>query len=139
VSENDKQSIDMDATVANYLVLRNKRDQLLQAYKESDAEIKGEMGALELEMLAVCNTLNVSNLRTSHGTVMRKLDEKYGCTDWTGFYDFVLEHKVPELLEKRVHQTNLKEFMHQHADSGLPPGVNVFREYSISVRKATGT
>jgi hypothetical protein len=40
-------------------------------------------------------------------------------------------------LERRIHQGNFKEFMSEHANEGLPPGVNVMKELGITVRKPT--
>ena len=40
-----------------------------------------------------------------------------------------------ELFESRIHQGNFKEFIAERKDDGLPPGVNVMREFGIVVRK----
>ena len=47
------------------------------------------------------------------------------------------EREMPELFEARIHQGNFKDFMSEHASEGLPPGVNVMREFTITVRKPT--
>ena len=39
-----------------------------------------------------------------------------------------------ELLEKRIHQSNMKEFMEQHPELH-PPGLNVDSEYEITIRR----
>jgi hypothetical protein len=44
-------------------------------------------------------------------------------------------HEAPELFEGRIHQGNFKEFIADRKDEGLPPGVNVMREFTIVVRK----
>ena len=49
-------------------------------------------------------------------------------------YEFILEHDVPELLDKRLNQTNLKQFLEENPDV-MPKGMNVDTEYVISVRK----
>jgi hypothetical protein len=49
----------------------------------------------------------------------------------------VLEHQALELLERRIHQGNFKEFITERQDEGLPPGVNVMREFGVTVRKPT--
>jgi hypothetical protein len=40
-----------------------------------------------------------------------------------------------ELFEGRIHQGNFKQFMSEHEGEGLPPGVNVMREFGVTVRK----
>jgi len=42
-----------------------------------------------------------------------------------------------DCLERRIHQGNFKQFMAEHEQDGLPPGVNVMREYAITVRRAS--
>lgn len=66
---------------------------------------------------------------------MRSIKSRVHVLDWDAFYDYVLENKAPQLLQKRVHESNFEEFMSERRQDGLPPGVNVAREYSITVRK----
>jgi hypothetical protein len=46
-----------------------------------------------------------------------------------------MENDAVDLLERRIHQGNFKQFMAEHERDGLPPGVNVMREFGIVVRK----
>ncbi len=39
-----------------------------------------------------------------------------------------------ELLEKRIHQTNMKTFMEENPDLH-PEGLNMDKEYAITIRK----
>ena len=39
-----------------------------------------------------------------------------------------------ELLEKRIHQMNMKEFMENNPDAH-PPGLNIDSEYEITIRR----
>ena len=70
---------------------------------------------------------------------MRSIKDRYTTNDWDGFKKFILDHEAVDLLERRIHQGNFKEFMAEHKDEGLPPGVNVMREFAISVRKPTNS
>jgi hypothetical protein len=47
----------------------------------------------------------------------------------------MFEHNVPELLERRIHQTNIKQFLEENPDM-LPLGLNVEAEQSITVRRS---
>jgi hypothetical protein len=49
-------------------------------------------------------------------------------------HKFVMEHDVPEFLEKRLNQTNVKTFLEENPET-VPMGLNVDSEYIISVRK----
>jgi hypothetical protein len=47
---------------------------------------------------------------------------------------FIAEHDAFELLEKRIHQTNMKQFLEENPDLH-PAGLNVDSEYSVTVRR----
>jgi hypothetical protein len=126
-----------DELVEAYLLIRSERDRLLREYELADAKLKEDMAKLEAVMLEMCNAVNADSIKTKHGTVMRKLNERFFCQDWENFYKFVLDAEAIQLLERRIHQSNFKQFLAETAMDGLPPGVNVMREYGVSVRKAS--
>ena len=132
---------DMEELVKTYLTIRNERDRIESEFKEQDAALKAEMATLEQAMLAGCNEIKADSIKTSHGTVMKRLSERFTCSDRENFNKFVLEHGAVELFEGRIHQSNFKEFISERNNSlheaGLPPGVNVMREFVITVRKPT--
>lgn len=127
--------VNTEELVAAYINLRNTREKLLMQYETEDEKLKAEMALVEKSLLNICNSVNADSIKTSHGTVMRKLNERFFCQDWDNFYKFVLDNEAVQLLERRIHQGNFKEFMKDHEGDGLPPGVNVMREYGVSVRK----
>jgi hypothetical protein len=126
-----------DQLVETFITLRNERDRLRNEYEAQDAKVKEEMTTLEQALLSICNETNATSIKTDKGTVIRKLNERFFCSDWDNFRDYVLEHQALELLERRIHQGNFKEFIAERQDEGLPPGVNVMREYGVTVRKPT--
>ena len=128
---------DTDELVETYLQIRTAREKLLRDYEAADLALKEDMLKLEAVMLEMCNAVNADSIKTKHGTVMRKLNERFFCQDWDNFYKFVLDNEAVQLLERRIHQGNFKEFLKDHEGDGLPPGVNVMREFGISVRKAS--
>lgn len=129
--------VNTEEIVEAYIALRSERDLLLRDYEQKDQSLKAEMTKLEAVLLDICNTVNADSIKTAHGTVMRKLNERFFCQDWDNFYNFILENEAPQLLERRVHQANFKEFMAGHEQDGLPPGINVMREYGVTVRKSS--
>lgn len=130
---------DTDALVETYLTIRRKRETLKADYESADSELKEDMTRLEQALLAICNETNVNGLKTTHGTVTRTVKDRFFCTDWDHFKKFVELEGSIDLLERRIHQRNFKEFMANRESGGLPPGVNALREYDITVRKASTT
>ena len=127
--------LNLDELVKIYLTIRNEREKLKSGWEVKDGELEQEMKLLEQSMLTVCNDTNASSIRTESGTVIRSLKERFTTNDWDNFKKFVLDYEAIDLLERRIHQGNFKEFMAEHQGEGLPPGVNVMREFTIVVRK----
>lgn len=130
-------SVDIDQMTEAYLSIRTAREALAREFEEKDGELKRDLQQLEAELLSVCNEINVDSLKTKHGTIMRKLSERFFCSDYDNFKTFVKENDALDLFERRIHQGNFRQFMSDHKDDGLPPGINVMREYGVSVRKAS--
>ena len=129
--------VNAEELVEAYIAIRNKRAQLLQQYEAEDGRLKEDLSKLEAALLSVCNSINADSIKTKHGTAMRKLNERFFCEDWDNFRRFVLENEALELFEKRIHQGNFKQYMAENEADGLPPGVNVMREFAITVRKSS--
>lgn len=127
--------LNLDELVKIYLTIRNEREKLKSNWEVKDGELEQDMKSLEQSMLTVCNDTNASSIRTESGTVIRSLKERFTTNDWDNFKKFVLDNEAIDLLERRIHQGNFKEFMAEHQGEGLPPGVNVMREFTIVVRK----
>ena len=127
----------LDELVKIYLTIRSEREKIESEWKTRDAEFKNEQAMLEQQMLAVCNESNATSIKTEEGTVIKTLKERFTLSDRDSFNKFVRENDAVELFEARIHQGNFKDFMAEHADDGLPPGVNVMREFTIVVRKPT--
>jgi hypothetical protein len=130
-------SVDIEELVGAYLNIRSARDLLRTKYEAEDSELKSEMLELETVLLSACNEVNANSINTSYGTVIRKVTERYSCSDWDGFKQFVLDNDAIDLYEKRIHQKNFKTYLEENPDDGLPPGVSVMREYGVSVRKSS--
>lgn len=129
--------MDTEVLVEAYINVRGQREKLLREYEAADANLKEDLRRLEVALLDICNTVNADSIKTTHGTVMRKMNERFFCNDWDNFYRYVLDNKAVQLLERRIHQGNFKEHMREVEGDGLPPGVNVMREFGVTVRKSS--
>lgn len=120
---------------ALYIKMRDKRSQLLKAYEAEDDAIKLQMATVQEKLLAICEATGASSLKTDAGTVIRSVKSRYWTNDWSAMRDFIKEHDALDLLEQRIHQTNMKTYLAENPDQ-LPPGLNQISEYVISVRKS---
>jgi len=135
IEKNNDGDLNFEELVKIYLTIRNEKERVEAEWKVQNDALVADMKVLEGQMLDVCNKNNASSMRTQSGTVIRKLTERYTVSDGDGFRKFVLENGLVDLFEARIHQGNFKEFIAEHKDDGLPPGVNVMREFGIVVRK----
>lgn len=127
--------ITVDQLVAVYIKVRDARDTARREADRLDADFESQLDTLNKEILEICKETGADSIKTPHGTAIRSVKSRYWTNDWEKFYQFVFEHHAPELLEKRIHQTNIKQFLEENPDL-LPLGLNVDSEHSITVRRS---
>jgi hypothetical protein len=127
--------IPVDRLVAAYIKMRDKRSEILRTYEEQDEAIKVQMNTVESKLLELCKTIGADSLKTQHGTIIRSVKTRYWTSDWEAMHKFILEHKMPDLLEKRVSQTTMKQMLEENPDL-MPKGMNIDSRYSITVRRS---
>ena len=110
------------------------RAKLQKEFDDSDAVIAGQMDVVKSQLLELCNELGVSSLKTEYGTITRSTKTRYWTGDWSSMHSFLKEHDSLDLLERRIHQTNMKTFLNEYPDLH-PPGLNADSHYSISITK----
>ena len=118
--------------VAAYIKLR-------EAIREKEDEIKALKEKQELvsaSMLDLCSKEDIDSIKTPFGTLTRRIYSSYWTSDWDQMYKFISENDAYHLLEKRIHNTNMKEFLEENPDA-LPIGLQSDRKYAVSVRKPT--
>jgi hypothetical protein len=125
----------LDKLAQVYIKIRDARTKLKAEFDERDLLLKEQAVTLEASMLDACKDLNASSIRTPHGTIVRSVKSRYWTNDWDSMYRFIEEHSAFGLLEKRLHQTNMKEFLTENPDL-LPMGLNVENEYTVVVRRS---
>tara|TARA_R100001594_G_scaffold6939_3_gene19245 strand:- start:3189 stop:3590 length:402 start_codon:yes stop_codon:yes gene_type:complete len=117
-----------------FIKIRNKRSELSAKYKEEDEKLRNQQDKIKHALLGHCKEHDVESVRTSEGLFYRTTKTRYWTSDWEHMYSFIKEHDVPEFLEKRLNQTNVKQFLEENPEC-VPQGLNVDSEYLISVRK----
>ena len=128
------EKIPVEKLVAAYRKLRAAIADEEAAYEEKVAPLKERLELVSAELLEFCNEQNVDSIRTPAGTLSRRVQTRYWATDWERFYEFVAEHNVPHLLEKRIHNGNMKQFLEENPDA-LPVGLQADNKYVVHVRK----
>ena len=130
-----EQPTSVDKLVEIYIKIRDARDAVRREADTKEAELNTELDLVAQEILAICKQTGADSIKTKAGSAMRAVKSKFWTNDWESFYNFVFEKKAPELLERRIHQTNMKQFLEENPDLH-PAGLNVERTYAITVRRS---
>ena len=131
-------TIPVDKLTRAYVKIRDAREELKREFEAKDAELKEQLEMLESELLEICKTTGTDSLRTPFGTVTRSVKTRYWASDWARMHEFINEHGAPFLLEKRVAQREMADWLEQHPDL-VPPGLNTDSRYGVTVRRARGS
>ena len=127
--------ISSDKLAETYIKIRDKRAELKEKFEEQDNELKAQQDLLAEQMLALCHEQGADSIKTPAGTIIRKVDTRYWTTDWDSMYQFIEEHDAFPLLEKRLHQTNMRQFLEENPDL-LPAGLQADSKYTVVVRRS---
>jgi len=129
-----EQDVSIDKIVGAYIKIRDSKDTIYAKYKADTAELEEQMTTLKQKLLEVSKETGVTSFSTPQGTAYRTVKDRYWTNDWESFYTFMREHEAMQLLEKRIHQMNMKEFLENNPESE-PMGLNIDREYEITIRR----
>ena len=117
-----------------YLKIKAERDKLSAEYKEADSELVSQQDKIRSALLGYLKENDLKSVKTDAGTFYRTVKQKYWTSDWENMHKFILEHEVPEFLDKRLNQKNVREFLEENPDL-LPKGLNVDAEFALTIRK----
>ena len=131
-----EETVPLDRLAKIYRKSRTNIATLTQEYDTKVEELKAQQDEITNAMKDQMKAMGVTSVRTSEGTVVLSVSTRYNTQDWDSFKKFVVEHAVVDLLEKRIAQTNMRQFLEENPGL-VPPGLNSSSEYSVSVRKPT--
>jgi hypothetical protein len=126
--------LNAEQLVTIYVKMRDARQELQKEFDDKDGKIKEQQEVITQALLELCKDTGAEGLRTSAGSVFRTIKTRYWTSDWKSMKQFILDNDAFELMEQRVHQTNMKAFLEEHPDQ-MPAGMNVDSKYSITVRR----
>tara|TARA_Y100000996_G_scaffold412025_1_gene397244 strand:- start:1063 stop:1476 length:414 start_codon:yes stop_codon:yes gene_type:complete len=136
----EEKKISLPKLVKAFRALREERSKLKEAYKEEDNSLEVKQDKIKEVLLTHCRDNDVNSVKTDEGTFTRTKKVNYWTSDWENLHKFILEHQIPDILQKRISQANLKEWLEDESNKGLlPKGLQVDAEYTITIQKPRGT
>lgn len=127
-------TISMDRVVGAFNAIRDARTVARHAWEEKDAAMEADQQQLKALMLDLLNQTGAKSIATEVGTVYRTEKIKPSAADWGAIWDWAVANNGFEIVEKRLKATFIKQYMDEN-NGALPPGINVHREYEVSVRR----
>ena len=126
--------VQADKLASVYIKMRDKRKELLAEFEAQDSKIEAQMDMVAEELLKLCKDIGADSIKTQAGTVFRSVRTRYETTDWESMYNFILEHDIPQVLERRISTTNMKQFLDENPEL-MPVGMNINNKYTVTVRR----
>jgi hypothetical protein len=127
-------AINLARVVQAYTAIRDARAVKRRAWEAEDVALEQDQQVLKVLMLDLLNQNGAKSITTAHGTVYRSERIKPSAADWGAIWRWAQDNDGFEIVEKRLKATFIKQYMDEH-DGALPPGVNVHREFEVSVRR----
>jgi flagellar biosynthesis chaperone FliJ len=118
-----------------YIKIRDAKQAEEEKMKAKLAEFQEQLDVISEQLLELCKNQDATSIKTTAGTIIKKLSTRYWSTDWDSMHTFIKEHDAFGLLEQRIHQGNMKQFLEENPEL-MPPGVQVDRKYTVVVRRS---
>jgi hypothetical protein len=128
----------LEQLATELLAARDNLESVEAAYEEKIASLKAIKDAISADILSEMNAQGLDSARTPIGTLSKRVTERFGTTDWDAMYDFIQKHNAPQVLEKRIHVSNMRQFLDENPEVE-PEGLNVTRNYTVTLRKPSKT
>ena len=123
-----EEAIPLDKLVAIHAKIKAKQEKL----DAELAELEEARTEVRLAIKDQMKALGIESVKTTFGTVSLTKTTRYNTQDWDSFKKFIIEHEVPDLLEKRIAQGNMATFLEENPGV-VPPGLNSITEFDIRV------
>ena len=125
------EAIPLDKLVAIHAKIKARQE----LFDKQLADLEQQREEIRMAIKDQMKALGLTSVKTSFGTVSLTKTTRYNTQDWDSFKAFVLEHQVVDLLEKRIAQTNMAQFLEENPGV-VPPGLNSVTGFDIRVTKA---
>ena len=125
-----EEQIPFDKLVKVYRKMKLEIDTLTQEYDTKVELLKAQQDEIKFAIKDQMKALGVSSVKSPFGTVSMMTKTRYNTQDWSSFKEFILEHSAVDLLEKRIAQTNMAQFLEENPGV-VPPGLNSNTEFEI--------
>ena len=111
-------AMNAEKLAAVYVKIRDARRDLAK----EDEKLKAQLDVVAEQLLEICKAQGAQTIRTEHGTISRRLNKHYWTNDWDSFFRFVKDNDAFSLLQHRIHNANMEQFLEENQNLH-PPGL----------------
>ncbi len=129
-------ALTLDRLAKVYLKMRGRLGEITKAYESEAEDLKAKQHEVALAMKDIMQATGQKSAKTDHGTIILSTKTRYVAQDWDAMKRFIIDHDAVDLLEKRIAQKAMSEFLNDNPGQ-IPPGLNTLTEVDVSVRKST--
>ena len=126
---------DIEKLCSVFIKIRDARSDLKKQYDIRDKELLAQQDAISGAILDLCKQLNVTSLKTAAGTAFRTIKTRYWVSDWQAVEKFIIDNNAFELMEKRIAQVAMKNWVDE-CPNNLPPSLNADSKYQVTIRRS---
>jgi restriction endonuclease Mrr len=117
-----------------YVEVRNNREAKREIFEAEDKVFADELAEIEQALIDIMLAENTTSMSTEKLTIIKRVTKRYNPTNWDAVYRLVDKYKAYGVLHKRIHDTNMKEFLDEHPEE-YPEGLNVDSRYAVTVKR----
>lgn len=126
--------MDINKIVAAYVRIRDEKSRLKKEYENAIAALSEKQNVLQSVLLGICKESNIDSVKTESGTAFRTVKTRFWVSDWDAMNSFVVDHYAIDLLEKRLAQNAVKDWIETHPNMPIPT-LQTDSKYTIIVRR----
>ena len=123
-------AMNAEKLAAVYVKIREARRELSQR----DKELEEQLNVISQQLLEICKDQGATTIRTEHGTISRRTNKHYWTSDWDSFFKFIKEHDAQALIQRRINNANMAQFLEENPNLH-PPGLQADINQSIVIVK----
>jgi hypothetical protein len=124
----------MAVTIDKLVAIHRKMETAMAEYQAKIDEIEEQRQEVRNTILDIMKEQKLESVRTDHGTVTKGVKDRYWSNDWSALHQYIIEHGAVGLLQQRIHETNMRDWIAAHPND-FPPSLNIDREFGITIRK----
>ena len=117
-----------------YIKIRTEREVLKEKFENEDKVFTDQLAEIENKLVQIMLADNTTSMSTKKTIIIKRVMKRYNPTNWEAVYRLVDKYKAYGVLHKRIHDTNMRDFLEEHPDE-YPEGLNVDSRYAVTVKR----